>query len=39
MNFKDKKFGTDTLSTIKIKKSELTPSGPIYRDLFSVGSK
>ncbi|MFQ5941169.1 MAG: RNA 2',3'-cyclic phosphodiesterase [Nitrososphaerales archaeon] len=39
LNFKDKNFGTDTLSTVKVKKSDLTPSGPIYSDLFSVGSK
>ncbi|MEE8132349.1 MAG: RNA 2',3'-cyclic phosphodiesterase [Nitrososphaerales archaeon] len=38
MNFKDKKFGTDTISSVKVKKSDLTPSGPIYSDLFSVGS-
>jgi 2'-5' RNA ligase len=37
-NFKDRKFGTDTLSIVKVKKSDLTPSGPIYSDLFAVGS-
>ena len=39
MNFKDRKFGTDTLNAVKVKKSDLTPSGPIYSDLFAVGSK
>lgn len=38
-NAKDRKFGTDTLSMVKIKKSELTPAGSIYSDLFSVGSE
>jgi 2'-5' RNA ligase len=37
--FREKKFGTDTLSVVKVKKSDLTPSGPIYSDLFSVGTK
>ncbi|MEM2760157.1 MAG: RNA 2',3'-cyclic phosphodiesterase [Nitrososphaerales archaeon] len=36
--FKDKKFGTDTLKIVKVKKSELTSTGPIYSDLFMVGS-
>ncbi|MGH9909254.1 MAG: RNA 2',3'-cyclic phosphodiesterase [Nitrososphaerales archaeon] len=39
MNFKDRKFGSDILNTIKVKKSELTPQGPIYSDLFAVRSK
>ena len=39
MNFKEKTFGTETLSTVKVKKSDLTTSGPIYIDLFSVGDK
>jgi 2'-5' RNA ligase len=37
MNFKNKTFGIDRLSTVKVKKSELTLSGPIYSDLFAVG--
>lgn len=37
--FREKQFGTDTLSVVKVKKSDLTPQGPIYSDLFSVGSK
>lgn len=35
---KDKTFGKDKISTVKLKKSELSSAGPIYSDLFAVGS-
>lgn len=35
---KDKTFGKDRVSVVKLKKSELTSAGPIYSDLFTVGS-
>jgi 2'-5' RNA ligase len=38
MSFKERKFGTDILTAVKLKQSELTRNGPIYSDLFSVGS-
>lgn len=31
-------FGTQKISTIKLKKSELTPNGPIYSDLMEISS-
>jgi RNA 2',3'-cyclic 3'-phosphodiesterase len=31
-------FGTQKISSIKLKKSELTPNGPIYSDLIEVNS-
>ena len=32
-------FGKQTVSEIKLKKSELTPNGPIYTDLLVVKGK
>ena len=39
MEFKDKVFGIDLLNKIKVKKSVLTPNGPVYSDLFVIGSE
>ena len=36
MEHKERSFGNDLLSEIKVKKSDLTPSGPMYSDLFVV---
>ena len=33
---KEKTFGNDLLNEVKVKKSDLTPSGPVYSDLFVV---
>lgn len=38
MQQKDKQFGSDKVKNVKLKKSELTPKGPIYTDLLSVGN-
>ena len=35
----DTYLGTDTVSSIKLKKSQLTPKGPIYTDVLSVPLK
>ncbi|MCS7116327.1 MAG: RNA 2',3'-cyclic phosphodiesterase [Nitrososphaerota archaeon] len=34
-DYRDYIFGNDTLNSIKLKKSELTPKGPIYTDLYT----
>lgn len=36
MEHKERTFGNDLLNEVKVKKSELTPSGPVYSDLFVV---
>ncbi len=36
MVYKDRIFGSDLLSEVKVKKSDLTPSGPVYTDLFII---
>lgn len=36
MENKDKVFGNDLLSEVKVKKSDLTPNGPVYSDLFVI---
>ncbi len=36
MEHKEKAFGDDVLNEVKVKKSDLTPSGPVYSDLFSI---
>ncbi len=33
---KDRIFGRDLLREVKVKKSELTPTGPVYSDLFVI---
>ncbi len=38
MEYKDNIFGSDLLSEVKVKKSDLTPSGPVYTDLFIIKS-
>ncbi len=38
MGYKDRIFGNDLLSEVKVKKSDLTPSGPLYTDLFVIKS-
>ncbi|MEM2339473.1 MAG: RNA 2',3'-cyclic phosphodiesterase, partial [Nitrososphaerales archaeon] len=35
MNYQDYVFGNDILTSLKLKKSELTPKGPIYTDLYT----
>ena len=35
--FQDTTFGEDSISKLKIKKSVLTPKGPVYTDLYIVG--
>jgi len=37
--FNSKIFGTQQISQIKLKKSTLTPSGPIYEDLVVVEAR
>ena len=32
--FRDFEFGWDSIDELKLKKSELTPKGPIYTDLY-----
>jgi 2'-5' RNA ligase len=34
--YSKKNFGNDILDEVKVKKSDLTPTGPAYSDLFSV---
>lgn|SRR5574341_271252 len=36
MEHKERIFGNDLLNEVKVKKSDLTPSGPVYSDLFVV---
>jgi len=36
MEHKDRSFGNDLLNEVKVKKSDLTPNGPVYSDLFVV---
>jgi len=36
MEHKNKVFGNDLLSEVKVKKSDLMPSGPVYSDLFVI---
>jgi len=36
MEHKETTFGNDLLNEVKIKKSDLTPNGPVYSDLFVV---
>ena len=36
MQHKDRVFGNDLLSEVKVKNSDLTPSGPVYSDLFAI---
>ncbi|MGH9879068.1 MAG: RNA 2',3'-cyclic phosphodiesterase [Nitrososphaerales archaeon] len=36
MEHKERTFGDDLLDEVKVKKSDLTPSGPVYSDLFSI---
>jgi 2'-5' RNA ligase len=36
MEHKEKTFGNDLLNEVKVKKSDLAPSGPIYSDLFTI---
>ncbi len=36
MEHKERTFGNDLLSEVKVKKSDLTPSGPVYSDLLVV---
>ena len=36
MEHKERTFGNDLLNEVKIKKSYLTPNGPVYSDLFVV---
>ena len=36
MEHKNRVFGNDLLSEVKVKKSDLTPSGPVYCDLFAI---
>jgi 2'-5' RNA ligase len=36
MEHKERTFGNDLLNEVKVKKSDLTPSGPVYSDLFVV---
>lgn len=36
MQHKNRVFGEDLLSEVKLKKSDLTPSGPVYNDLFAI---
>jgi len=38
MEYKDRIFGSDLLSEVKVKKSDLTPSCPVYTDLFVIKS-
>ena len=38
-NYKTINFGIQGMSKIKLKKSELTPDGPVYSDLAEVGAK
>jgi len=33
---KNRVFGEDLLNEVKLKKSDLTPSGPVYNDLFAI---
>lgn len=37
--YSDTHLGTDTISSIKLKKSQLTPKGPIYTDILTVPLK
>ncbi len=36
--YKDTSFGSEILDEIKIKKSDLLPTGPVYTDLFNIRS-
>lgn len=36
LEHKDRIFGKDILQEVKVKKSDLTPSGPVYSDLFVI---
>jgi len=36
MEHKARVFGNDLLSEVKVKKSDLMPSGPVYSDLFAI---
>ncbi|MFY3740977.1 MAG: 2'-5' RNA ligase [Candidatus Nitrosomirales archaeon] len=36
MEHKERSFGNDLLNEVKLKKSDLTPNGPVYSDLFVV---
>lgn len=36
MEHKERTFGNDLLNEVKVKKSDLTPSGPVYSDLFVI---
>ena len=36
MEHKDRVFGNDLLSEVKVKKSDLMPNGPVYSDLFAI---
>lgn len=38
MEYKDRNFGGDVLGEVKVKKSDLTPTGPSYSDLFTIRS-
>ncbi len=37
--YKGKTFGSDRIDKINLKKSELTPSGPIYSNVYSIEAK
>jgi len=36
MEYKNRVFGNDLLNEVKVKKSDLLPSGPVYSDLFVI---
>jgi 2'-5' RNA ligase len=37
--YNDKTFGDDIVNKVHLKRSDLTPAGPIYSDMFTVNAK
>jgi 2'-5' RNA ligase len=37
--YNDETFGPDVINKVHLKRSELTPAGPIYSDIFTVYAK
>ena len=37
--YQDRTFGSDLIDKVHLKKSELTPSGPIYSNVYTVGAE
>jgi RNA 2',3'-cyclic 3'-phosphodiesterase len=37
--YQERTFGSDLIDKVHLKKSELTPSGPIYSDVYTIGAE